>query len=120
MSTSILIFGTAFDLLHTRQLVLQHAGFEVTVALSFESVTQHLTASPFDLFVLCHSLSSAVCQRALEQAHSRYPAMKNLILCKALSDRPQPAHDAYLNEFVSPRTLIAAARELTTTVEERV
>ena len=112
-SASILIFGSAPQLIETRGLVLKHAGFDVTIESSLERTLELLARRPFDLFLLCHSLSVSDCEVALSQAHALRPGMKNLILCKPLSRRPKAERDTHLVAFASPENLIAAARDLT-------
>ena len=112
-SPSILIFGNAPELLETRRLVLQHAGFDVTVSLSLSHATELLISCSFDLFILCHSLSSRECESALRLAHSASPQTKNLLLSKGYLSRKVAEDDTLLASFASPLTLIAAARSLT-------
>ena len=117
---SILIYGSAPDLIETRQWVLEHAGFDVTVSLSLKRTTELLAGRSFDLFVLCHSLSPSDCEDALSQARDLRSPTKNLILCKALSLRHKTHNDAYLDTFASPEALIASARELTAHVHSKI
>ncbi len=112
-SPTILIYGSAPDLIDTRRLVLKHAGFDVTVSLSLNHTTELLTARPFDLLLLCHSLFSSDCESALVQSDALRPETKRLILCKPLSNRLHTDRDTYLVAFASPDTLIAAVRDLT-------
>ena len=112
----ILIFGSAPELIETRRLVLRHAGFDVTVSLSLGGVAELLASQTFDLFILCHSLSSSQCESALLQARTLRPTTKNLILSKALTSRVTSEHDTVLTAFASPQALIAAATSLTSHV----
>ena len=109
---SILIFGSAPDLIETRRLVLKHAGFDVTVSLSLDHVTDLLASRDFDLFILCHSLSPSQSESALLEVHTLRPKTKNLILSKALTSRVTDKDDTVLAAFASPQTLIAAAKSL--------
>ena len=117
-AAAILIYGTALDLVDTRRLVLQQAGFAVTVSSELERTIELLAARPFDLFLLCHSLSAFECEQALVQAHALRPTGKNLVLCKALSNRPEGRGDVHLEMLVSPQMLIDTARALTAGVGE--
>ena len=113
---SILIFGSAPDLIETRRLVLKHAGFHVTVSLSLDRVTDLLASRDFDLFILCHSLSPSQSESALLEVHTLRPKTKNLILSKALTSRVTDKDDTVLAAFASPQALIAAANSLTSHV----
>ena len=118
-SPSILVFGSAPDLLNTRRLVLQHAGFDVTVSLSLDRTTELLVSRPFDLFILCHSLSSPACESALQVAHTACPKTRNLVLLKMNTVRKLAEDDTLLAAFASPQALIAAARSMTSSVSPR-
>ena len=114
MSTprTVLIFGNARDLIQTRQMVLEYAGFDVDVASSLQQVTDLLTSRPFDLFILCHSLSPHDCEEGLSRAHSLRPGMKNLILSSVFSECKGGPQDVSLGAFIDPKTLIATVTEL--------
>ena len=116
ISPSILIFGSAPDLLETRRLVLQYSGFDVTVSHSMFHTTELLISHSFNLFILCHSLSSRECESALQLAHSVRPQTKNLLLSKGSISRKIAEHDTLLDAFTSPQNLIAAAKSLTSFV----
>ena len=114
--SSILIFGAARDLIESRRMVLEHAGFSITTSLSLEQTVQNLKSRSFDLFMLCHSLSSLDCESALSQVHALRPEMNNLILAGPLSTCLGTKNDAQLFAFADPATLIAIASRLTTRV----
>ena len=111
---SILIYGSAPDLIETRRLVLAYSGFDVDIALNMESVSELLTSRSFDLFILCHSLCPSDCESALKEVHSLRPEMKNLILSTVLSGCTGTGLDAHLTAYAAPEDLIAIAKDLTT------
>ena len=110
--THILVYGQDSALLETRKLVLEHAGFDVTVAVEMQAAKEKLAARTFDLFILCHSLSLRNCEEALALTHSLPPGMKNLILSTALSGCSGGAGDVTLSAFADPRTLIETVSQL--------
>ncbi len=118
-SPSVLIFGKDLDLIGTRQLVLQYAGFDVMVASSLDQALRLLASRSFNLFLLCHSLSSADYENALRQAHALRPETKNLVLTNTLTNRTVDKRDNLLAAFPFPQTLIAAANLLTGSVGSR-
>ncbi len=113
----ILVYGQDSALLETRKLVLQHAGFDVTVALEMQTAEEKLAAQPFDLFILCHSLSLRNCEEALALTHTLRSGMKNLILSTALSGCSGGAGDVTLSAFANPRTLIETVNKLSAKTE---
>ena len=108
----ILVYGLDPSLLQTRRLVLQHAGFDVTVATQLQTVEELLATQNFQLFILCHSLTLPICHGALALAHSVGSGLKNLILSTALSECQAGAGDAALSAFCDPQTLIKVVGQL--------
>ena len=109
---SILVYGQDSALLETRRLVLQHDGFDLSVALELKTVKEALAKRTFYLFILCHSLSSQNCEGALALTRSKHSGMKNLILSTALSGCTGDAEDVTLSAFADPRTLIRTVSHL--------
>lgn len=56
MSKRILSVSYDESLLSTRQLILQHAGYEVTSALGFTDALEHCKKGEFDLVLIGHSI----------------------------------------------------------------
>ena len=110
--TRVLVYGHDLALLETRRLLLEHAGFAVTIALDHRTATDLLTAQSFDLFILCHSLSLKDCEGALEFTRSLHPGVKNLILSTAVTGCSGDTGDATLSAFAGPRTLIETVNQL--------
>ena len=77
---SILIYGRDDDLLETRRLVLQQAGFQAWTVTNLADAEKITIMRPGGLLILCHSLSIEECEKALAMAHSRQAGMRNLVL----------------------------------------
>lgn len=108
----LLVFGRDSTLLETRRLVLLHSGFDVTIAVDLQKTADLLATRSFNLFILCHSLSSEDCEGALSLAHSLHPGLKNLILDAPFAGCSGGAEDAKLSAFVDPKTLIDAVNRI--------
>ena len=85
----ILVYRQDSLLLETRKLVLQHAGFVVTVALELQTTKDLIAERTFDLFILCHSLTPKNCEAALALTRSLHSGMKDLILSDRRHERSQ-------------------------------
>ena len=57
-SPSVLVFGRDFQLVHTRSLILQRAGYTVWTASTLDEIKELLPHPAMDVMVLCHSLST--------------------------------------------------------------
>ena len=108
----VLIYGRDPVLLETRRLVLLHSGFDVKVALQLQETVDLLATRSFDLFILCHSLSSKDCEHALTLAHSLHPSLRNLILDAPLAGCSGGAEDTKLSAFTDPETLLDTVNQL--------
>lgn len=111
-SGSILLYGHDLDLLETRRLVLEYAGFRAEVVTSLEDAEKIVTAQPANLFVLCHSLSPRECENALRLAHSRQSVMKSLVLVTSAPAYRLGKDDELLNSFDGPTALVATVKRL--------
>ena len=86
----ILSVGDDVNLLSSRHLVLQSAGYQV---LSIESgvLLQHPIGSHFDLLLLCHTLQTATANRIVRWSSTVRPGQPVLWIYSAnsLRDRPE-------------------------------
>jgi DNA-binding response OmpR family regulator len=109
---SILIYGRDYDLLETRRLVLQKAGFQAWTVTNLADAEKITVTQPSDLLILCHSLSVEECEKALAMSHSRQPGMKNLVLMGAAPVRKLGQNDELMSSFDGPKALIATVNRL--------
>ena len=108
----ILIYGYDIDLLHTRRLVLQQAGFNVDVLTRLKDVEEIAATHEADLLILCHSLSPDECKKALKLAHSRQRALKCLVLVTRAPVCRLGEGDELLSSFDGPGALVSAVTKL--------
>jgi DNA-binding NtrC family response regulator len=109
---TILVYGHDLDLLHTRRLVLQHAGFNVEIVTSLKEAETITVAQSANLFILCHSLSARECENALKLAHSPQMKMKSLVLTTGKPVPTAEKDDELLNSFDGPTALVATVTKL--------
>jgi DNA-binding NtrC family response regulator len=109
---SILIYGRDQDLLETRRLVLQTAGFQAWTVTNLADAEKITVTQPGCLLILGHSLSTEECEKALTMAHSRQPGMRNLVLTAATPVCKFGQNDELMSAFDGPKALIATANRL--------
>src|SRR5271170_5927078 len=109
---SILIYGYDNDLLHTRRLVLQQAGFNVEVLTRLKDVEEIAATHEADLLILCHSLSPIQCENALKMAHSGQRALKCLVLVTGAPVCRLGEEDEFLSSFEGPVALVSTVTKV--------
>jgi len=114
---SILIYGYDIDLLDTRRLVLEQAGFNVEVLTRLTDLEEMASAHEADLLILCHSLSSRECESALKLAHSGQRALKCLVLVTGGPVCRLWEGDELLNSFDGPGALVSAVTKMLPAVD---
>ncbi len=77
---TILMFGRDAQLLATRRMVLEMAGYCVLPAASLADFDRLASSNHFDLLILCHTLSREDCGRAVASKLSRRPSARGLTL----------------------------------------
>ena len=104
----ILIYGRDAHLLDTRCWVLEQAGYRVMAVSSLSEAQQAAEVEDARVLVLCHSLSRADCQAAVEMAEAVAPQMKILTLTAGKAAYTEPSMSA----FEGPRRLIEEVGKL--------
>jgi DNA-binding NtrC family response regulator len=85
----ILVISYEASLLHSRQLLLEHAGYRVTTALgSEEAMKQCLSGQDFDLFVLGHTIPTADKEKLVAAFGEKCPAP--IVQLKRVGERIVP------------------------------
>jgi DNA-binding NtrC family response regulator len=107
---SVLVFGRDYQLVITRSLILEKAGFHVRTATSVPDIQQLLSEPTMDVMVLCHSLSPQDCDEALLITHQRWPNMQTVALVSGSSSCGSEAADAIMEATEGPAKLINAVR----------
>jgi len=100
------------NLLETRRLVLQQAGFQAWTVLSLDEAEKITATQPDVLFIMCYSLTIKECEQALAMVHSRNPGRKSLVLAAGAEVSEQGEDDELLSAFDGPRALLAAVDRL--------
>jgi len=105
-SPSVLVFGRDYQLVHTRSLILQRAGYNVCTASTLDEITGLLPQPAIDVMLLCHSLSTEECNKALEVTHERWPQIQTIALISGSSGCAPDSADAIMNATDGPAKLI--------------
>jgi DNA-binding response OmpR family regulator len=112
--SKILAFGHDTTLLHTRELILRHDGFDVVATTNRAEASRILSEHPIDLLILCHTVREPERQSLLSLAHAFHPDLKVLLL--TTSCFPSDRWDRYSTTLCSldgPPGLLAAVHQLT-------
>ena len=109
-AASVLVFGRDYQLVHTRSLILEKAGFHVRTASSLPDIQQLHSEPGVDVMVLCHSLSTQECAAALTLTHERWPLIQTIALVSGSSDCGSQSVDTVLEATEGPAKLISAVR----------
>jgi DNA-binding response OmpR family regulator len=112
MTTAILIYGNDPQLLKTRQWVLEVYGYEVWAASNFSKVQRTIEVNRIDLLMLCHSLSSEECGRAIAIPKPLWPGMKSMVLTAAFLDRHSQLSIRIFDTMDGPAKLVATVKKL--------
>ncbi|HSY37412.1 MAG TPA: hypothetical protein VK814_16790 [Acidobacteriaceae bacterium] len=107
---SVLVFGHDYQLVHTRSLILEKAGFHVRTAHSLPDLQQLLSEPSIDVMLLCHSLTIEECAEALTLTHQRWPQIQTIALVSGSSDCASASADATMEATEGPAKLISAVR----------
>ena len=103
---SVLVFGRDFQLVHTRSLILEKAGFRVRTASSLPDIHQLLSEPTMDVMLLCHSLSTQECDEAITMTLERWPRIQTISLIAGSSGCASKPTDAVMNATDGPAKLI--------------
>lgn len=114
MNTSglLLTFGRDAQLLETRALVLEKAGYRVQQTTSLPEMERALTQATFNLVILCHSISGVECSSALSTIHRQTPPPPCLVLTTGQSACADSLSENLLNPMEGPAKLIAKVKHL--------
>ncbi len=113
-SPSILLYGHDARLLETRRWILEGCDFQVRTVSSLLALHETISTRQIDVMILCHSLSSEECERALDVAHLNSPGIKTLVLTAQDSICASAAgdDDAVLDTWEGPRVLLDTVQKL--------
>ncbi len=103
----VLIFGRHSTLLETRAQLLQRAGYKTFAVLGLAAAEEVLAQEPFDLSILCHTLTPSLREQALARARELQPAIRVLILSTDESTTAWPEPESVFHICDGPRALIA-------------
>ncbi len=107
---SVLVFGRDYQLVHTRGLILEKAGFPFEPPPRLPDIQQLLSEPSMDVMLLCHSLSIQECAEALAIAHKRWPTIQTIALVSGSSDCGSQSVDTVMEAADGPVKLVNAVR----------
>jgi DNA-binding response OmpR family regulator len=67
----VLIYGRDPSLLETRKWIFERAGYRVSAEADLATAEAILATEGPDLYILCHTLSTELRERALKEAHGQ-------------------------------------------------
>jgi DNA-binding response OmpR family regulator len=109
-SASVLVFGRDHQLVHTRGLILEKAGFHVSTAASLPDIRQLPSEPHIDVMLLCHTLSGDDCDGALAITRDRWPHIQTIAMISGRSDCGSKSTDAAIDASEGPAKLVSAIR----------
>src|SRR5512146_1436996 len=107
MASDKKIFCASYDadLLNTRKLVLEQAGFSVTIATSLEEAKHRLAGDDFDLAILGHSIPRADREELARDIKHSNPDTVVISLYRGVAESEELT-DAFLSISSSPKALL--------------
>jgi DNA-binding response OmpR family regulator len=108
---SILVFGADAMLLDTRRRVLESAGFGVTSSTTLQETERALREQTAALLLLCPTLSTEDCERAIALAH----AVNRSIVTLALATTSSPCtvkSDVVVDSMSGPKKLVETVQTI--------
>ena len=110
--SSILLFGSDTNVLHSRQLVLQNCGYEARFTSRIDEAEQLLRAGSIDLLVLCHTASSEDCDYFLDTVAGLERHVKVLVLLSGPRGCSYVDRHAVIDVMDGPGRFVATVNEL--------
>jgi DNA-binding NtrC family response regulator len=108
----ILMYGYDPKLLESRRLVLENCGYQVSPVTIRADIASLLDSTPFDLLMLCHSLTEADCERLIADTSKRQPRVKSLILTAGEPGCHSRMMSDVFDIFQGPAKLISTVHQL--------
>ena len=112
MPGNVLIYGRHLPLLETRSLMLQRAGYKVSIAMELADAEQILRSEKIDLSILCHTLSSEQRSKALAKVEGLRPDMKKLLLAASSFPSVEGNAEEIFYTAAGPGALVATVNRL--------
>ena len=106
--SAILLYGHEEMLLWTRRLVLEWAGYEVSVAQELRQAFQLLDREDVGLILLCYSLSRAECAELIATSGSEVPTLL-MTECGEMGNRDcdmREVADTCFDSILGPEALV--------------
>jgi DNA-binding NtrC family response regulator len=110
--TSILVYGSDPQLLKTRRWILERADYRVSTAMELDDIVQLFSVEQVSLLILCHTLSTEECGRALALAHSKRPPIQTLALTAGQSGCRLGSSDEVIDAMEGPVKLLNTVTRL--------
>jgi DNA-binding response OmpR family regulator len=106
--SAILLYGHEEMLLWTRRLVLEWAGYEVSVAQELRQASQLLDREDVGLILLCYSLSRAECAELIATSRGEVPTLL-MTECGVMGNRDcdtREVADSCFDSILGPEALV--------------
>lgn len=110
--SSILVYGRDPALLDTRRWVLERGGFDVMLTTDPAEVEKLVCDPRVSLLILCHTLTTAECQRITESASTLNPELKQLRMAILPSSRSADPAGSVISVFDGPKALLHAVQQV--------
>lgn len=110
----ILLYGRDQHLLETRRWVLERFGCSIRMVGTIPALIETISACRVDIMILCHSLTTEECERALEEARAHVPEIKTVVLTANNTDCSRGVADDVLDSGDGPQALVEAVQALMT------
>ncbi|HEX3967785.1 MAG TPA: hypothetical protein VHW70_07460 [Edaphobacter sp.] len=111
MQEKLLIYGNDSMLLTTRRIILEKAGYEVVTVAAFSEAMMLLVSRPFDLLILCQSLTQEERRGMLESATAIDPNLKCAVL-QFTGSHTKIANEETVEGLRGPTNLIESIRRM--------
>lgn len=109
---SILMFGQDARLVETRHWVLEQSGFRLRSVLRLPELAEAALHQPFELFILCDSLTADTRTQAVDLIRTEWPAAKLLVLVSTASHEDLEAPAILFTAMDGPYKLVATIKTL--------
>ena len=109
---SVLTFSRDPALQTTRTLLLRHAGFFVVGAGNLPEFRARVLSQPFDLILVCQSITGEDCEAACRFAGEYAPASRLLLMFTRLGKCVPEETDVLLDAQAGPKVFLETAQRM--------
>ena len=110
--SSVLSFSRDATLLMTRTLLLQRAGCTVVGASNLTEFRALLRSQPFELILLCQSISAEECDAAASYGREYAPSARLLLMFTRIGKCIPDQADVLLDAHAGPKIFLETAQRM--------